>query len=390
MTFDLAAVRAQLPVTDSTAYLNIGTAGPWPTPVVEAVEHALRREAVLGRASPRGLPDFPAVLQETRAALAGWVGANADELALTGSTTEGVNVVIWGVDWQPGDAALTTSIEHRGVLVPLRQVARRRGVTLAVADVGHGEPAIVLDAIQRALTPRTRLVALSHVSFSTGACLPIREIADLAHKAGAALLVDGAQAVGALPVDVGLLNVDYYAFPGQKWLCGPEGTGGLYVRRERQAELEATFVGTRSARPAAGRYEYATPLRPGVHGLHAALAWLDSLGRETLFARTRELAEACYERLASRTLVELLTPAYARAGLVHFRLPGADLERCVAALAQHGVTIRSVADTQSLRVSCAFFNTHAELDGLLEGLDPQIEALHRAHRLHTLPGRAEH
>lgn len=360
------ALRALLPVTAGTAYLNTGTAGPWSTPVVEAVEHALRRELVLGRASPRGLPDFQPLLRETRARLATWLGADADEIGLTGSTTEGVDVVVWGQDWQAGDEAVTTSIEHRGVRVPLQQVARRRGVVVKTAEVGAGDAEQSLEAIRSALSPRTRLVALSHVSFSTGACLPIQQIADVVHAAGATLLVDGAQAVGAIPVDVRSLGVDYYALPGQKWLLGPEGTGGLYVRRDRQADLEATYVGTRSAGAGAAHYEFATLFRPGVHGLHAALGWLDSIGRETMFARTRELTAYCRQRLSGVAGVEVLTPAAATAGLVHVRLPGVDLDACVAVLQEHGVTIRSVPDTQALRVSCAFFNTPQEIDRLAD------------------------
>ena len=267
---DLAAVRAELPILAQTAYLNSGTAGPWPRSVVAAIESALRAELVRGRASPAGLPEFRPLLQQTRAWLAECVGADADEIALTHSATEGIDIVVWGLPWQPGDEIVTTSIEHRGVLVPVRAAAERCGLVVRVVDVGHGEPARVLAAVADALTPRTRLVALSHVSFSTGARLDVAALAELAHAQGATLAVDGAQAVGVLPVDVHALGVDFYAFPGQKWLCGPEGTGGLYVARARQATLAATFVGTRSAGPAAAHYEWATLFRPGVHGLHAA------------------------------------------------------------------------------------------------------------------------
>jgi L-cysteine/cystine lyase len=361
-------VRAVLPVTSKTAYLNTGTAGPWSTPVVEAIEQALRREHVLGRASPGGLPDFRPLLRETRVHLADWIGADADEVALTQSTTEGVDIVVWGLNWQPGDEIVTTPIEHRGVASPVRQVARRNGLIVRTAEVGDGSSAVALDAIQAAIGPLTRLIALSHVSFSTGARLPIERIAELAHAAGALVLVDGAQAVGAMPVDVHGLGVDFYAFSGQKWLFGPEGTGGLYVRRERQDRLAATYVGARSAGEGATRYEYGTLFRPGVHGLYAALQWLDSIGRQTVFGRVSELAAYCAERLASVPGVRLLTPGGECAGLVNVQLPGADLDACVAFLEQHGLTLRSVPDTSSLRISCAFFNTPAEIDRLTDSI----------------------
>ncbi len=363
---NLEAVRQQFPVLARTAYFNTGTAAPWPTPVVEAVEAALRQELALGRASPGGLPDFRPLLIDTRGRLASWVGADPDELALTHSATEGIDIVVWGLDWRPGDEVVTTSIEHRGVLAPLRQLAQRTGVTVAEVDVGVGGPLATLDALHEAIGDRTRLVVLSHVSFSTGARLPIAEIARFAHAAGAQVAVDGAQAVGALPVDVHALDVEYYAFPGQKWLCGPEGTGGLFVRREAQAGLKQTFVGARSGGPAAARYEWGTLFRPGVHGLHAALGFLDGLGREAVFGRIGELTRACGDRLRMMAGIEVITPPTATAGLLNFRVPGADLAACVERFDAAGITLRSVPDTNTLRVSCGFFNAEAEIDCLVE------------------------
>lgn len=347
---------------ERTAYLNTGTAGPWPSPVVEAIADALRSEAEQGRASPRGLPDFPPALAQTRDRLASWVCAAPGDVALVGSTTIGINMAVWGLDWRAGDEVVTTSAEHRGVLAPLRQVAARRDVSVRVADIsGEVSP---LEAIVGELSGRTRLVAISHVSFSTGVRLPIQQIAEAAHRAGAQLLVDGAQAVGAIPVSVHDLSVDFYAFPGQKWLCGPEGTGGLYIRDP--VALHKTFVGARSGQASVAGYEYSTLFRPSVHGLLAGLRWLDGIGREAIFARVSDVADYCYTRLEGEPGVEMVTPADARAGLVHFRLDGADLDGLVAQLASEGVTVRSVSDTQSLRVSCGFFNTLSEIDRLVD------------------------
>jgi L-cysteine/cystine lyase len=365
---DLDAVRRDLPVASRLAYFNTGTAGPWPTPVVEAMVTSLRREAELGRASPRGLPGFRDVLDATREQVARLVGAGPSELALTGSTTLGVNIGVWGLEWRPGDEVVTTSIEHHGVLVPLQHLAARRGVVVRTADVGNGGSA--LEPIVAQLSQKTRLVALSHVSYSTGARLPIRAIADAAHAVGAAVLVDGAQSVGAIPVDVHALDVDYYAFPGQKWLCGPEGTGGLYVREARQAELRPTFVGSRSRQPGAAAYEHGTLFRPGIEGLHAALEWRAAFGDEAIYARTLYLAGYLALQLAGVPGVELVTPTQACAGLVCFRLASdTNLDARVAYLAEHGVSLRSVGETRCLRVSCGFFNTEAEIDRLVELLD---------------------
>jgi L-cysteine/cystine lyase len=246
--------------------------------------------------------------------------------------------------------------------------------------VSSGQPEAVLAAIQRELSERTRLVALSHVSFSTGACLPIVELARAAHALGARVLIDGAQAVGAMRVDVRALDADYYAFPGQKWLCGPEGTGGLFVRRECQLELGATFVGTRSAQPGAAGYEYSTLFRPGVHGLLAALDWLEGIGRDAIFWRVSELANSCYAQLSEVGGVDVITPADSCAGLICFGLAHADLEACVAQLAADGLTLRSVADTNALRVSCGFFNTqeYARRNRSAAGRGPAAQPIARS------------
>src|SRR5262249_48027763 len=143
--------------------------------------------------------------------------------------------------WRSEDEVLTSTVEHPGIVAPLHHLARRSGVSLRT---------VAPEAVAYAITDHTRLVAVSHVSFSTGACLPIAEIASAARDTGALLLVDGAQAVGALPVDVHALDVDAYAFPGQKWLCGPEGTGALYVRPGLM--LQPTHVSTHSLRPSPG------------------------------------------------------------------------------------------------------------------------------------------
>ena len=164
-------------------------------------------------------------------------------MGLTHNTTEGMNIGLSGLDWGAGDEVVTTTLEHGGALLPLYQLHRRHGVRITFADVGNGERDAALTAIERAIHPGVRMVVLSHVTWGTGAVLPIGEIAQLAHEAGAQVLVDGAQSVGALPVDVHALDVDVYAFPGQKWLCGPEGTGGLYVKRAQLDAVQPTQIG---------------------------------------------------------------------------------------------------------------------------------------------------
>src|SRR5690606_34476019 len=150
---------------------------------------AIDAEATQGRSRIDGYVEFLQVQEEDRRRLAEWVHADPDEIAITHHTTEGMNIVIWGLPWRDGDEVVTTTIEHPGALVPLYQLHHRRGCTIRFADVGEGDAETVLRALRRAIGPRTRLVVLSHVSYSTGALLPLKEIVDLCHERGVQVLV---------------------------------------------------------------------------------------------------------------------------------------------------------------------------------------------------------
>jgi L-cysteine/cystine lyase len=377
-----AWLRDQVPAAALTTYLNTGAAGPLLTPAAEAMSQAARDELLLGRAAPASFTAFGTDLAALRAALAGLVGAEPDEIALTHNTTEGINVVVTGLPWRYGDRVVTTTLEHPGVTLPLYQLHRRHGVQVDFADIGAGTPDQTLTAIAEATEPRCQLLVISHVTYSTGAVLPIADIVELAHSRGVAVLVDGAQAVGAIPVNLPTLGADYYAFPGQKWLCAPAGTGGLFVRRDRLDQLSGAFVGLRSIdhskyRPndadsltlAAGatRYEVGTTYRPGVVGVLAAVEWHNQHSA-SIFERTQAIARYCRRQAGQLASADVLTPPADMAGLVAFRLEGAEPERCVEALAQRGITIRAIPDNGSLRISCGFFNTEADIDTALGAL----------------------
>jgi L-cysteine/cystine lyase len=376
---DVAAVRAELPVTGKVAYLNTGTAGPLPRATVAAMQDEAAAELDEGRIDIAGFYAFFDRLTSLRAGLAKFVGVDADEVGLTHHTTEGMNIGVWGIDWQPGDEVVTTTLEHPGGLLPIYQLHKRQGVKVTFANCGDGEPEEVLDALRRAIHPGVRAVVLSHVSYQTGAVLPLRQIVDLAHAAGALVVVDGAQSVGAIPVSMHELGVDVYAFPGQKWLCGPEGTGGIYVARDRLAELQPTFVGgfgidhhsfkadqiEFQAAEGAQRYEVGSLYRPAIRGLAASLSWIEGLG--PIYGAIAELSTYCRARVAELPGAEVLTPEQDEpSGLVAVRLPGVDGERCLEFLSDGGVRIRSIPENGALRISCGFYNTPGEIDRTVE------------------------
>lgn len=381
----IAELRAHLPATGVVTYLNTGSFGPLPIAAANAMAHVAGTALALGRVDL----DVFAVQAERVAALrrllAPVVGVSEAEIAATHSTGAGVNIVINGLDWRPGDRIVTTSLEHGGVLVPLYQARRRYGVELTFADVGAGSPDQALDALAAALAqPRVRLLALSHVTYGTGARLPLAEITRRAHDAGCLVLADGAQSVGAIPLDVTASGVDFYAFPGQKWLCGPEGTGGLVVRASALDALAPPELSLHSVDylayrpndpasmefyPSAARFEGATLHQPAVAGLSAAVEWLSEIGLPAMYDTISARAHYALARVAELPGVTLLTPPTAHAGLVSFVLDGVDPAACVAYLASHRVAIRFVPDNGALRLSCGFFTTEAEIDRALTLID---------------------
>jgi L-cysteine/cystine lyase len=317
------------------------------------------------------------------------LGADPEEVALTHHTSDGVNIVLWGLGWQPGDRLVTTSLEHDAAVVPATEIARRFGVEVVFADVGLGERA--LGAIEQALGKRARLVVLSHVSYSSGALLPVRAIVELAHARGAEVLVDGAQSVGALPIDVRALGADYYTVSAQKWLCGPEGMGALYVRRDRLADLAPTFcsyfsTASNDFRGAvvfhrdARRFEAGMVYRPTVVGFAASLQWmLGRVGIERAWRRSLGLVARARQRIGGIDGAVLLTPETQSSQLLSFDLPAFSPARLHALASswarERRLVVRSIDHPPyALRASIGCFNTVAELELLAESV---LEAVGR-------------
>ena len=222
-------LRSQFPVLERLAYLNAGTNGPVPRRAIEAAEASLRRQAEEGRSGTAFFEETAARADELRARIAALIGADTAEVALNGSTTDGVNSILHAHDLRPGDELLTSDEEHPGVLAPLA-AARARGIRVRVAPF-----AAIADAVE----PGTRMVVCSHVSWMTGKVVDTAALG----STGTPVLLDGAQGLGAVPVDVRALGCDFYAASGQKWLCGPNGIGYVYARADRIADLRAPWPG---------------------------------------------------------------------------------------------------------------------------------------------------
>lgn len=353
-----ADLRSEFPVLERVAYFNAGSVGPVPRAAAEAAREQLDDALVNGRG---GKAHFDLLLElggRLRARAAALMGASTGEVALTGATTDGVNAVISGLDLRPGDEVLTSDEEHPGLLAPLAMARRRRGIELRVAPFAE---------LADAVSPDTRLVACSHVGWQTGRVVDARALAD----SGAPVLLDGAQGLGAVEVDVAALGCDFYAASGQKWLCGPIGSGYLYVRPDRIDELApaAPSYGTLSdplraldlpLKDGAARFDSGLP---PAHHLAWALASLDVLGLERGSAQAAavERAGRLAGLLAER---DLSVTARDASTLVSWEAP--DPEAKAARLLERGFLLRNLPGTPLVRASVGAWTSEEEIASLAD------------------------
>ena len=344
-------VRAAFPVLERYAYLNAGTNGPLPRSVVEAMIAEQLVDLADGRG---GEPYFSRALDmrgEVRGKLAALFSVEPTQVALTRSTTDGCNIVLAGLDLGRDDEVVTTDVEHFGLIGPLHASGAR---VVTASEDG------VLDAV----TDRTRLIAVSHVSWVTGNSL---DPAGLKAETGLPILVDGAQSAGVIPVEIG--DLDYYAVSCQKWLCGPDVTGALIVNRADAlpvalpsyfAQTEHEPDGSYVVREGAERFDSGWIGTPSLAGLSKAL----DMAPAWRFERVAEMAAKCRAALDGR--FEVVTKPD-QAGLVTFR-PTNDPTELVAKLRSEGVIVRELPGRNLIRVSCGWWTSDGDLDRLLSGL----------------------
>ena len=372
----LAAVREALPALGAGIYLNTGLAGPLPAETAAAMDEASGWQVRTGRAHADAYPALLDRLAEARSGVAAILATDIESIALTRATTEGMNVAAWSVDWRPGDRIVTTNQEHAGCLGPLIAVRDRFGLELDIVDIGDGgDDERTVGAIADALRPTTRLVALSHVLWTTAARLPVARVAAVAHEAGALVAVDGAQSVGAIPLKVNEIGADFYALSGQKWLLGPEGTGALWVAPgalERARPSHAGWFGFERIgpdgdyawQPDARRFETSGFYPPTVAGFARSCGWLSMyVGLGWILERATSLAASTADRLAGIPGVTVLTPRRRMATMITFRIAGWPAEAALEELGARVFAIaRSIPSLDAIRISIGFFNTEAEIE----------------------------
>jgi len=356
---DPSQFRAEFPVCAERAYLNAGTDGPVPRRAARAAEDRIEHELGEGRVGRRHFDAMRGAMERRRELLAELMHCDTDDVALTHSTTDGVNVVIGGLDIQPGDELLTSDEEHPGVLAPLAAARRRCGAVIKVAPFAE---------LASGVTDKTRLIATSHVSWVNGQVID----ANALRATGVPFLLDGAQGIGAVRVDVNELGCDFYAASGQKWLCGPDGTGCLYVKRERIEDLEPRFLSFGSLED-----PHEDPLTSELHrnarrfdlGLTSsaagawALASLDLFGEagwDWVQDRAATLAAQLADMLSERGFE---VQPRGRSTLLSWR--DHDCEATAEKLRDNGVLVRFIPGTGLVRASVGAWNDESDLERLV-------------------------
>ena len=357
-------------------YLNSGASGPPPYPVLEAMRAA--DDLCSGPAYLEGVGLFvrqAAANSRAREAAARLVGAGPDDVALTQNTTHGMNLGVTAIDWREGDEVLSTTTEHPGCLAPLHNLRRRFGVGVNLVS-----PPVTPEKVEDALTPRTRLVALSHVDWTSGEVLPLEEICVLARDRNTLTLVDGAQSVGNIPVSVPATGADMYAFTGHKWVLGPEGMGALYVRPglpvhspnvgylslPSPADFDA--AGGYDLRPDARRFEAST-MSPALAAGFAAAAEAVYERGEAGFGGIKRRAGLLMDLLSKLPHVTLRSPRPARSGLVSFEIEGGVAKEAAERLLEKRFILRHIPDPNPyVRASTHLFNTDEELEALAKAV----------------------
>jgi selenocysteine lyase/cysteine desulfurase len=362
-------LRADIPALEEARYFNTGASGPATRRVQDAATGFLERFETDDHAAGTVYETAFARYDEVRAAVAEFVGVDPAEIALTQSTSDGINRFTCALDWSPGDVVVRTDLEHPAGILPWQRL-ERRGVEVRVveSEAGRLDPDAYADAVDGA-----DLVCFSALSWNYGTRLPVADLTAEAHDAGARVLVDAVQVPGQTPADFSAWGADAVAAASHKWMLGTWGAGFLYVDREVADALEPGFVGYRSVedsgaaeyewKPGAPRFEVGTTNPAPYVAAQEAIETLSEVGLGTVERRIERLTDRLKEGIPDD---RLLSPRAFESGLVTVAVD--DPDATVAALMDRDVVVRSLPDPDAVRASVHAFNDESDVDALLDGL----------------------
>jgi selenocysteine lyase/cysteine desulfurase len=385
-TYDVADVRRQLAALKDVTYMNSGTEGIMAEPVREAFFEVLTRFERYGHWARMELVDQMTLCRQRFATL---LNAEPDEVCVTRNGTDGVSLILGSYPFKEGDELIIGGEEHPAITYPAFALQTFKGIRVR-RFAFHHDPAKTFEAFKAELSDRTVMVAFSHVSCETGTRTPAKQIIDAAHARGVQVLLDGAQSVGAFPVDFKALNCDYLTGSAHKWLCGPKGTGVLVIRKDRLDSVVPAYVGGGSLggdfpyaqltdpesirvqfAPNAAKFEYGMRNPAIYHGLVKAIDYLNELGWDAIAAHEREMAGRLKRRLAEIPGVRVQTPmawehSSAIVNLAVDGVPGKELSKHF--WDKYQIVQRAVRDPDGVRISNAYFAADQDHDRLIEAI----------------------
>ena len=381
---DLEKIRSQIPVLAHTAYMNTGWSGPPPRQVAQAMKDRIDLELEKGPIMPEVLEAGREIQYQAREAAANVFNATVDEVLVTRNTTEGLNIVLSGLDWNQGDEIVICDMEHGSVIAPTQLIGQRYGLPIKVVHLEMSDSSeVILTKIEDALTSKTRMVFISHILYATGRRMPAEELRKVTKDRGILLMLDGAQTGGHIELDMYRSGFDFYSIPGQKWLLGYEGSGALFIRREHLERIHPAHTGGRGiARPADANYfqpvsDSMEKFLGGSVSVPVQLAFLEAtkfvqaVGIKNIEERNLTLADSAKAKLAEIPGVTVNSPLErsASSGLVSFAISGQEPVPVVEQLwANHRLVVRQVGNPAGVRASLHFFNTEDEVDLLVGGV----------------------
>jgi cysteine desulfurase/selenocysteine lyase len=376
-------------------YLDSAATSQKPRVVLEALQRYYEEyNANVHRGLYRIAERATLAYEEARAKVAAFIGAPPEELIFTRGTTEAINLVAYSYGdafVRPGDEILVTEMEHHSNLVPWQLLTQRRGARLRFVRVRPEDGTLDLDSLDRCLTERTRVVAVTHQSNVVGTINPVRDIAERAHAVGAVVLVDGAQSVPHMPVRVQDLGCDFLAFSGHK-MCGPTGIGALWGRRELLEAMppfhgggemiERVELETSTYKDPPHRFEAGTPNIADAIALGVAVDYLQAVGMDAVRAHEKALVRYALAQLAEVKGLRLYGPRdpELRGGAVAFSLEGVHPHDVAQVLDGEGVCVRAghhcaqplhraLGVAATARASVYLYNTPEDIDALVRGLE---------------------
>ncbi len=372
-------LRKQFLIPSRYTYLNTGGLGASPVPVINRVLRVMENEETYP--SPSHDEDNSLKIKEKIATFLG-PGVKPEHIAFTSTATEGINIIINGLPFENGDEIITSSHEHVAMEIPLLHHIKKNGIIVKMFEPDLNNAKANVERIERLITPRTRLIFISHVTCSTGQVFPVSTIGNLARSRNILFALDGAQSVGQLPFNIADTNADFYVFSGHKWLLGPKRTGILYVNPRQISLLSPSIVGAFSSsshdlwknklelHPTASKFEYGTRNNALIEGLEEAFDFISTIGISNIWNHNRFLAELFLKEIKKMPRIRILSPVEEeyRSSLITFKVDGVEIEKLTSLLMRDQIRCRLVSEAglNAIRVSFHVYNGENDLYKLVK------------------------